>query len=56
MTNPNLDDALHLIYQATAMQAALADQLARAANLLRNVLIHGNGMHVATGLLHHNGD
>jgi DNA-binding response OmpR family regulator len=56
MKNPNLDEALHLIHQATAMQAALADQLARAANLLQNVLIHGNGVHTPTGLLHHNGD
>ena len=54
--NPNLDEALHLIYQATAMQAASADQLARAATLLRNILIHGNGMHAPTGILHHNGD
>jgi DNA-binding response OmpR family regulator len=56
MKNPNLDEALHLIYQATAMQAALADQLARAAALLRNILIHGNGTHAPTGILHHNGD
>jgi len=39
MKNPNLDEALHLIYQATAMQAALADQLAPTANLRQNVLI-----------------
>ena len=56
MKNPNLDEALHLIHQATAMQAALADQLARAANLLQNVLIHGNSIHAPTGILHHNGD